>query len=221
MANQNINVFTGTPFDEMTSSLKQNLKILGAGNLEEPNIINLYPKNIEAKEEIKKFINNYNSENSEEDKIIYVDQMESLTKTITNVVKMISSVLVALVSISLIVSCLMIGIITYVSVLERTKEIGILKAIGASKKDIVRVFRAETIIEGLASGALGVGMAFLISGGVNAIVNILAKIENIMVISPVTAGILILVSILLTMFAGSGPAKVASKKDPVESLKAE
>ena len=221
IANKNINVFTGSNFDEMTASLEENLKILGAGDLDDPNTINLYPKNIESKEEIKKFINNYNSGNSEQDQITYVDQMEALTQTITSVVKMISIVLVALVSISLIVSGLMIGIITYISVLERTKEIGILKSIGASKKDIVRVFRAETIIEGLASGALGVGVAYVISLGANAIVNALAKVENIVAISPVSAIILILISVLLTMFAGSGPAKMASKKDPVESLKSE
>lgn len=163
----------------------------------------------------------YTTENNEEDKIGYVDQMEALTQTITSVVKMISIVLVALVSISIIVSCLMIGIITYISVLERTKEIGILKAIGASKKDIVRVFRAETIIEGLVAGILGIGVAFLILIGANAIVKAFAKNENIVIISPISAVILILISVLLIMIAGSGPAKMASKKDSVESLKTE
>ena len=147
--------------------------------------------------------------------------MEELTKGITQIVNMISMVMIAFVAISLVVSSLMIGIITYISVLERTKEIGILRAIGASKRDVKRVFIAETIIEGFASGALGIIITYLISLLVNLIVNALAKIDGIMQVSITHAFILIGVSMLLTVIAGLGPASIASKKDPVESLRGE
>ncbi|MBR3249119.1 MAG: ATP-binding cassette domain-containing protein [Clostridia bacterium] len=221
MANKNINIFTGEAFDGINSTYEKNLKILGSGKLENPYTINIYPKDANSKAEIKKFIETYNNQANEEDKIIYVDQMESLTQGISQIVSMISMVMIAFVAISLIVSSLMIGIITYISVLERTKEIGILRAIGASKKDVKRVFRAETIIEGLASGVLGIAVSFILSLGINAIVSLLAKIDNIMLLSPVHAIILILISMGLTVFSGIGPASMASKKDPVESLKTE
>ena len=220
--NPNINVFTGLPFDELLQeSYENNLKILSAGNEEIPYIINIYPKDANSKNEIKEFINSYNNSVSEEDKIIYSDQMEELTKGITQIVDMISMVMIAFVAISLVVSSLMIGIITYISVLERTKEIGILRAIGASKKDVKRVFVAETIIEGFASGALGIIVTYLLSSLVNAIVKASAKIDGIMSLSIKHAIILIAISILLTVIAGLGPAKIASKKDPVESLRSE
>lgn len=219
--NKNINVFSGLPFDEINSTYEKNLKTLGAANLDNPYTINIYPKDSSSKTEIMSFINNYNNQVAEEDKIIYVDQMEALTSGIAKIVSMISMVMIAFVAISLIVSSLMIGIITYISVLERTKEIGILRAIGASKKDVKRVFRAETIIEGLASGCLGIGTSYLMSLIVNSIVSLLAKIDNIMILSPIHAIVLILISVALTVFAGLGPANMASKKDPVESLKNE
>ena len=221
LKNPEINVFTGVAFDEVTSKYDDNLKILDSGSINNPNTINLYPKSLESKQDIEKFINDYNEKANDEDKITYVDQMKSLVGTIEQVVKIISIVLIALVSISLVVSSLMIGIITYVSVLERTKEIGILRAIGASQKDVKRVFRAETIIEGLASGILGVGVAYLLSMLVNAILSIILKIDGLMVISFVHAIILIALSMLLTVVAGAWPARIASKKDPVESLKTE
>ena len=162
---------------------------------------------------------NYNA--TEEDKIIYSDEMEELTKGITQIVSMISIVMIAFVAITLVVSSLMIGIITYISVLERTKEIGILRAIGASKKDIKRVFRAETIIEGLLAGTLGVVISYILSLLINVIVSLLAKIDNIMSLSIAHAIILIVMSVLLTVFAGLAPAGMAAKKDPVESLRTE
>ena len=202
-------------------SYENNLKVLNAGNEDTPYTINIYPKDANSKTQIKEFINNYNNSVSNEDKIIYQDQMESLTKGITQIVSMISMVMVAFVAISLVVSSLMIGIITYISVLERTKEIGILRAIGASKKDIKRVFRAETIIEGFIAGGLGIIVTYLLTLLVNAIVSVVAKIDGIMKLSIMHAIILILISILLTVIAGLGPAKIASKKDPVESLRSE
>ena len=220
--NKNINVFTGLPFDEMLQeSYENNLKILGAGNEDEPYTINIYPKDADSKKEIKQFIDNYNKDASEEDKIIYSDEMEELTKGITQIVDMISMVMIAFVAISLVVSSLMIGIITYISVLERTKEIGILRAIGASKKDVKRVFVAETIIEGFASGTLGIIVTYILSLATNAIVNALAQIDGIMKVSVTHAIVLIGISILLTVVAGLGPAGIASKKDPVESLRGE
>ncbi len=158
---------------------------------------------------------------SEEDKVEYVDDIEMLTSTLSSIVKMISYVMIAFVSISLIVAAIMIGIITYISVLERTKEIGILRAIGASKKDIKRVFRAETIIEGLLAGTLGVVISYILSSGINVVVSLLAEIDNIMSLSIVHALILIALSVLLTVFAGLAPAGMAAKKDPVESLRTE
>ena len=222
MANKEINVFTGLPFDEMLKeSYENNLKVLGAGNEDTPYTINIYPKDANSKKEIKQFIDNYNNSASEEDKIIYSDQMEELTKGITQIVSMISFVMIAFVAISLVVSSLMIGIITYISVLERTKEIGILRAIGASKKDVKRVFVAETIIEGFGAGALGIIITYLLSLLANAIINALAKIEGLVSLSVSHAIILIAISVILTVIAGLGPAKIASKKDPVESLRGE
>ena len=222
LANKNINVFTGNPYDEMLNeSYENNLKILDSGSEDTPSTINIYPKDSNSKAEIKKFIEDYNNSSSEEDKIIYSDQIEDLTKGITKIVSMISMVMIAVVAISLVVSSLMIGIITYISVLERTKEIGILRAVGASKKDVKRVFVAETIIEGFASGALGIIVTYILSLLVNAIVNAFAKIEGLMQLSFIHAIILIAISILLTVVAGLEPAKIASKKDPVESLRTE
>lgn len=222
VGNKEINVFTGLPFDEMNQeAYENNLKILNSGSEDTPYTINIYPKDANSKTQIKEFINNYNNSVSDEDKIIYQDQMESFTKGITKVVSMISMVMVAFVAISLVVSSLMIGIITYISVLERTKEIGILRAIGASKKDIKRVFRAETIIEGFIAGGLGIIVTYLLTLIVNAIVSVIAKIDGIMKLSIMHAIILIVISILLTVIAGLGPAKIASKKDPVEALRSE
>ena len=147
--------------------------------------------------------------------------MEMLTGALSSIVNVISYVMIAFISISLIVSSIMIGIITYISVLERTKEIGILRAIGASKKDVKRVFRAETIIEGLLAGLLGVGVSLLLSLAINAIVKALAHIDNIMSLSIKHAIILILISVGLTVLSGLAPAGMASKKDPVDSLKTE
>ena len=144
-----------------------------------------------------------------------------LTSALSSIVKVISYVMIAFVSISLVVAAIMIGIITYISVLERTKEIGILRAIGASKKDVKRVFRAETIIEGLLAGTMGIIISYVLSLGVNVIVSLLAKIDNIMSLSIIHAIILITMSVLLTVIAGLVPAGMASRKDPVESLRTE
>ena len=141
--------------------------------------------------------------------------------SVTAIVDMISYVLIAFVSISLVVSSIMIGIITYISVLERTKEIGILRAIGASKKDISRVFNAETLIVGLVAGGLGIGITLLLNIPINMVIENLANVSNISSLPPVGGALLVLISVVLTMVAGLIPAKFASKKDPVEALRTE
>jgi len=219
--NKDINVFTGTLFDNVSTKYEDNLKVLGAASLDEPYEISIYSKSRDSKENIKAFLDKYNKKASKDDKVEYVDDIEMLAGTLSSVVKIISYVMIAFVSISLIVAALMIGIITYISVLERTKEIGILRAIGASKKDVKRVFRAETIIEGLLAGTMGVVISYILSLGVNGIVSLLAKIDNIMNLSIVHALALIALSVALTVFAGLGPAGMAAKKDPVESLRNE
>ena len=145
----------------------------------------------------------------------------TMMTSVTVIVNMISYVLIAFVGISLIVSSIMIGIITYISVLERVKEIGILRSIGASKKDISRVFNAETFIVGLVAGLLGIGITILLNIPINAIIKKVADVSNIAKLPTVGAIILVLISMILTMIAGLIPAKMASKKDPVESLRSE
>ena len=152
--------------------------------------------------------------------IKYTDMMSSMLGSVTNIVNIISWVLIAFIAISLIVSSIMISIITYISVLERTREIGILRAIGASKKDIVRVFRAETIIEGLTAGVMGI----LITLGVNVIANIILQANDLPPVAELpwlSGGILILLSVVLNVIAGSAPSRIAAKKNPVEALRTE
>ncbi|MBR1802019.1 ATP-binding cassette domain-containing protein [Candidatus Saccharibacteria bacterium] len=188
-------------------------------DIDTPKVISFYAKTEDDKKKVNAFIDKYNEGATE--KIVYKDQTQELIKTITTVVTMLSFVLVAFVAISLIVSSIMIAIITYISVLERTKEIGILRAIGASKRDVVRVFRAETIIEGAIAGVIGVVFAILIGTAANKIISITAHIDNLLSFDIMQSIILILISIGLTVIAGAVPAARASKKDPVESLRSE
>ena len=204
---------------------EENLLKMGSVDLEKPSAINIYPKNFEEKENIEKAISDYNKlqeDNNKEDNVIsYNDIVGTMMKSVTNIVDVISYVLIAFVAISLVVSSIMIGIITYISVLERTKEIGILRAIGASKKDISRVFNAETFIVGLTAGALGIGITVLLNIPINIIIKNLVGISNVSVL-PVAGGvILVIISMLLTVIAGLLPAKMAAKKDPVEALRTE
>ena len=157
----------------------------------------------------------------EEDVIQYTDMAEMISSLSGNIMDAITIVLVAFSSISLVVSSIMIGIITYISVLERTKEIGILRALGARKKDITRVFNAETFIIGIFSGLLGVGLAYLLTIPANIIIEDLSGLANVAKLNPIHALILIIISLTLTIIGGFIPAKVASKKDPVEALRTE
>lgn len=201
------------------------LKRLGAVDLSKPSTINIYPKDFASKDVIAKEIENYNNkqrENGKEENVIeYSDMVGMMMNSVTVIVNIISYVLVAFVSISLVVSSIMIGIITYISVLERTKEIGILRAIGASKKDISRVFNAETLIVGLTAGLIGIGVTLLLNIPINAIIKAVANVSGIASLPVVGGIVLVLISIILTVIAGLIPSKVASKKDPVVALRTE
>ena len=214
---------------ELTENTKatyeDNLIKLGSVDKEKPFRINIYPKDFDSKEEISKMIEVYNQEkidNNQEDLVIsYNDLVGMMLSSVTTIVNVISYVLIAFVSISLIVSSIMIGIITYISVLERTKEIGILRAIGASKKDVSRVFNAETFIIGLIAGLFGIGLTLIINIPVNMIIKSMVGISGIAKLPLGGAIILIIISMLLTIIAGLIPAKMASKKDPVIALRTE
>lgn len=232
-ANPTVNVFTGREFETvsyaempgMTYSYEENLAKLGICDLELPSSISIYPIDFEAKDKITADIAKYNdmkrNEGKEDDVIQYTDMVAVMMTSVTVIVNMISYVLIAFVAISLVVSSIMIGIITYISVLERTKEIGILRAIGASKKDISRVFNAETFIIGLTAGLLGIGITMLLNIPINSIIKNVADVSNLSRLPIGGAVILVLISLILTIIAGFIPAKFASKKDPVEALRTE
>ena len=201
------------------------LEKLGSIDLDNPSGIYIYAKDFESKDAIKNIVNDYNEQqrkNSKEANVInYNDVVGMLMSSVTDIVDIISYVLISFVSISLVVSSIMIGIITYISVLERTKEIGILRAIGASKKDVSRVFNAETLIIGFTSGVFGILITVLLNIPINIIIKKLTGVSNITQLPLNGAIILIMISVILTIIAGLIPAKLASKKDPVESLRSE
>ena len=207
------------------STYYDNMTTMGVIDLEKPASILIYPIDFEAKENITQIISDYNTrmeENGEENKVItYTDMVGMLMSSVTDIIDAISYILIAFVAISLIVSSIMIGIITYISVLERTKEIGILRAIGASKKDISRVFNAETVIVGLVSGCIGIGVTVLLNIPINIIIENITEIAGLSVLPPAAGIILIAISVLLTLIAGLFPSGVAAKKDPVVALRTE
>lgn len=205
-----------------TNTYDGNLDDLGYIDVDNPSSISIYPKDFDAKDQITKLIKDYNDKQGEKDKIIYTDTVALLMSSVTTIIDAISYVLIAFVAISLVVSSIMIGIITYISVLERTKEIGILRAIGASKKDIGRVFNAETLFVGFVAGLIGI----VCSLGLIVIINIIlfhftgiASLKA--VLEPVPAIILVAISMVLTFVAGLFPSKTASNKDPVIALRTE
>lgn len=207
------------------ASYEKNLKLLGAVDIDTPTSISIYPKNFESKDKISTAIEEYNQkqkdEGKEENTINYTDLVGTMMKSVSQIIDIISYVLIAFVSISLIVSSIMIGIITYISVLERTKEIGILRSIGASKKDISRVFNAETLIVGLISGLIGIGITILLTIPINRFIYAITGVKVVTAV-PFAAGVvLVLISMFLTIIAGLIPAKIASKKDPVIALRTE
>ncbi len=198
------------------------LKKLGDAEKSAPSTINFYAKDFASKKVIEEFIREYNSAAEESQKVQYTDVVGIMMSSVSTIIDVISYVLIAFVSISLVVSSIMIGIITYISVLERTKEIGILRSIGASKRDISRVFNAETMIIGFGAGFIGVGGTLLLCIPINAIIHALSGIDNVSAQMPFAAGvILIVISVILTLISGLFPARIASKKDPVEALRSE
>lgn len=207
------------------ATYESNLKKLGVANIESPSTINIYPKDFESKEVIKQAIEEYNKKQEDNGKdenvITYSDLVGTLMSSVTTIVNIISYVLIAFVAISLVVSSIMIGIITYISVLERTKEIGILRAIGASKKDISRVFNAETFIIGIVAGFIGIGITILLNIPINLLIKSITGISGISKLPINGAIILIIISMFLTVIAGLIPSKMAAKKDPVEALRTE
>ena len=203
-------------------SYEDNLEAFGYIDLESPDAINLYAVSFADKDEIARIIDEYNASADEEQQISYTDYVAILMSSISTIINAISYVLIAFVAISLVVSSIMIGIITYISVLERTKEIGILRAIGASKRDVSNVFNAETLIEGLASGLIGIGMTLILNIPINMIVQHLTGIENLRSVLPIFGGIaLVVISMLLTFIAGLIPSGFAARRDPVEALRTE
>ena len=211
--------------DNSASTYEENLAKMGVINKSKPAAIELYTSSFQQKQDLKEFINAYNTakkEAGEDDKVLaYSDDIQTIMSSITTLVGVVTTVLVGFVAISLIVSSIMISIITYISVLERTKEIGILRAMGASKKDIRRIFTAETAIEGFISGVLGIAVTLLATFPINAIVAKMTNVGNVAQLPIEVALILIGISIVLTMLAGLIPSRIAAKKDPVESLRSE
>ena len=197
------------------------LEKLGLTSEDSPSVIQIYTDTFENKETISDLIKKYNKNQEEEDQIEYTDYIALALSGVATIINAISYVLVAFVSISLVVSSIMIGIITYISVLERTKEIGILRAVGASKKDVSRVFNAESVIEGFAAGVMGIGITLLLLIPTNFIIQALTDIPSLKAFLPAGGYLLILVSVLLSFFAGLVPSRFAAKKDPVEALRTE
>ena len=207
--------------ENATATYESNLEKLGIVDLNKPSTINIYAKDFDSKEALANLITEYNNNTTEENEISYTDIVEVMMSGVSSIIDIISYVLMGFVSISLVVSSIMIGIITYISVLERTKEIGILRSIGASKKDISRVFNAETLIIGLSAGLLGILLTIILNIPINMIINHLAGVSSIAHLPIGGAIILVVISVLLTVIAGLIPAKMASKKDPVEALRTE
>ena len=228
LADPEKDVFTGMSFDNdktSISTLENNKSLLGIAIEDNPSEIDIYAKDFDSKEKLQDFIKNYNDEvtadGRDEDTISYTDYVGILMSSVSTIITAISSVLIAFVAISLIVSSIMIGIITYISVLERTKEIGVLRSIGASKKDVSRVFNAETLIEGFVSGAMGIIITLILCIPANAVIKNVTDISNVAQLPVAGAVILVIISMLLTTIAGLIPAKMAAKKDPVVALRTE
>ena len=208
------------------TTFESNLQTLGYADEDSPNSINIYPRDFESKEKIVEILDGYNSRmqaRGEDSKVIrYTDMVGTMMSSVTEIVNIISYVLIAFVAISLVVSSIMIGVITYISVMERRKEIGILRAIGASKRNVSEVFNAETFIIGLLAGAIGIGMTLLILLPGNAILHSLTGQQNVNAALPATSGlILVALSTALTMLGGLIPSRSAAKCNPVIALRAE
>ena len=215
------NVLTGGDFDTTNSTITKDniLGVLGAEVT--PSIIYIYPKDFETKDYITDYLDNYNEDKDESNQVLYTDYASLISTLSGSIMDAVTYVLIAFSSISLVVSCIMIAIITYISVLERTKEIGILRALGARGKDITRVFNAETFIIGVCSGVLGLVIAYLFTFPINSIIESLTDLPSVANLNPVHAIILLIISVTLTVLSGFVPSRMASKKDPVIALRTE
>ena len=210
-------VLLGTPLDKKA---KDNMLVMLGANTT-PTGINIYPKDYESKDKITEYLDQYNNGKSDDEQLIYTDMAKTISSITGTLLNTVTYVLTGFAAISLLVSTIMIGIITYVSVIERTKEIGILRSVGARKKDISRVFNAETMIIGFTSGIIGVGLSYLLEIPINAIISKLAGISNIASLNPLHAILLVAGSMILTLIAGFIPSRMAAKKDPVVALRSE
>ena len=213
----NTNVMSGEIIDDQS----KNNMLLYLGSKDEPFMINIYPKDFNSKDEIIRYLDKYNQSKSDIDKIVYNDLASTFISFGSKIMDAITIVLIAFSAVSLVVSSIMIGIITYISVLERTKEIGVLRSLGARKKDVSRVFNAETLIVGILSGLIGVLIARGLIIPVNIILKDLTGLNNVAILDPLHAVILIIISTTLTLIGGAIPAKMASKKDSVIALRTE
>lgn len=212
------NILTGEKFEKEED--KENA-LLYLGAYKTPMTIMIYPSNFDSKDKVLNYLDEYNYSKKEKDKIIYNDISKTVISMSSSIMDAITYVLIAFSAVSLVVSSIMIGIITYISVLERTREIGILRSLGARKKDITRVFNAETFLIGLTSGILGIIIARLLIFPINIIIENLSNLPNVAKLNPVHAIIMIIISILVTLIGGFIPSKMASRKDPVEALRTE
>ena len=208
---------------QSVSTYELNMAKLGSYDIEDPTSISIFPKDFKSKDRIVKIIAEYNSaeDRTDDERIDYTDYVALLMSSITRIINSITYILIAFVAISLVVSSIMIGIITYISVLERTKEIGILRAIGASKRDIARVFNAETLIIGFVAGTLGIALTLLLNIPINMIIFKIAEVHNLSKLPWAGGVILIIISMVLTLIAGIIPSRIAARKDPVTALRTE
>lgn len=214
----NTNVLTGMPFNTQVT-YNQVMKTIGGDTT--PTGVQIYPVSFDAKDEIKAYLDAYNVGKTQNEAIIYTDTAETISSTISSLINTITIVLAALAGVSLVVSSIMIGIITYVSVVERTKEIGIMRSIGARKRDISRIFNAETLLIGLASGIFGIIVTLIVALPANVIIENLIQVNNIVILTWNNALLLILLSAMLTLVAGLIPSRIAANKDPVVALRTE
>ncbi|MDA9471416.1 ABC transporter ATP-binding protein/permease [Enterococcus sp. 5H] len=212
-----VNIMT---MEQLDSDSKQTLLTYLGGD-SAPMMVYIYPKDFETKDKIVDYLDAYNDGKDNKEKIVYTDLASTVTEMTGGIMDGITLVLIAFASISLVVSLIMVGIITYISVLERTKEIGVLRALGARKKDITRVFNAETLIIGACSGLLGIAIAYALTFPVNQIIENMTGLASVSQLNPIHALLLVAISIILTLIGGSIPAKMAAKKDPVEALRSE
>lgn len=212
-----VNVMT---MEQLDDDAKQTLLTYLGGD-SAPMMVYIYPTDFETKDKIVDYLDDYNDGKENKEKIVYTDLASTVTEMTGGIMDGITLVLIAFASISLVVSLIMVGIITYISVLERTKEIGVLRALGARKKDITRVFNAETLIIGACSGLLGIAIAYALTFPVNQIIENMTGLTNVSQLNPIHALLLVAISIILTLIGGSIPAKMAAKKDPVEALRSE